>query len=375
MEIAKIADMLHPLERKVIVVLDKVSSLDGIMKETGLLDVEVMRALQWLQNKGVVELKEETVELVELDENGKEYVKKGLPEIRFLKAIKDKELSASELMKKAGITPEEMSICLGVLRGKLAISIRKEKEMVVSITEQGKALLHKGFLEESFLKKKFPILKKELKDEELFALDALRKRRAIVRLKIAKNKEAKLTEIGHKVVKLGVKTDAVEKLTPAMLKGDSWKGKSFRKFDIKVNVPKVYGGRKQHYADFLDNVREKFVSLGFTEMFGPIVETEFWDMDALFMPQFHSARDIHSAYYVKEPKYGHVDKELIEKVKKSHEKGEGTKSKGWGYKFDVDKTRQLILRTQGTALSARMLASKNIKVPGKYFGIARCFRC
>ena len=45
-------------------------------------------------------------------------------------------------------------------------------------------------------------------------------------------------------------------------------------------------------------------------MFGSIVETDFWDMDALFMPQFHSARDIHSAYYIKDPKYGKLDDNL-----------------------------------------------------------------
>ena len=32
------------------------------------------------------------------------------------------------------------------------------------------------------------------------------------------------------------------------------------------------------------------------------------------------------------------------------------------------------MRTQGTACSSRMLASKELKIPGKYFAIARCFR-
>ena len=36
-------------------------------------------------------------------------------------------------------------------------------------------------------------------------------------------------------------------------------------------------------------------------MRGELVETEFWDMDALFMPQFHPARAIHDVYFVKEP--------------------------------------------------------------------------
>ena len=35
-------------------------------------------------------------------------------------------------------------------------------------------------------------------------------------------------------------------------------------------------------------------------------------------------------------------------------------------------TKRLVLRSQGTALSARVLSKA--KVPGKYFAVARCFR-
>jgi len=109
-------------------------------------------------------------------------------------------------------------------------------------------------------------------------------------------------------------------------------------------------------------------------MAGPIVETDFWDMDALFMPQFHSARDIHSAFYIKEPKYGRIDENFIKKVKQAHENGFNTGSKGWQYKFDEKQSHRLLLRTQTTACSARKLSSKDLKIPGKYFAIGRCFR-
>ncbi|MFH2028648.1 MAG: phenylalanine--tRNA ligase subunit alpha, partial [Nanoarchaeota archaeon] len=162
--------------------------------------------------------------------------------------------------------------------------------------------------------------------------------------------------------------------TKDILKTGSWKGKKFRSYDISINVPNIHGAKKQHYRAFLDEVRGKFLSLGFREMSGPIVETDFWDMDALFMPQFHSARDIHSAYYIKEPKYGKLDESLVKKIKAAHENGAGTGSKGWGYDFDTNQTHRQLLRTQGTALSARMMASKDLNIPGKYFAIARCFR-
>ena len=109
-------------------------------------------------------------------------------------------------------------------------------------------------------------------------------------------------------------------------------------------------------------------------MDGPVVESDFWDMDALFMRQFHSARDIHDAYYVKEPKYAKLDAKLVDKVKNALEHGFDTGSKGWQYSFDTKRTARHLLRTQGTACSARKLASKDLNIPGKYFGITRCFR-
>src|SRR5262249_52398053 len=133
------------------------------------------------------------------------------------------------------------------------------------------------------------------------------------------------------------------------------------------------------YREFLDATKRKLLALGFEEMTGPLVETEFWDMDALFLPQFHPAREIHDVYFVAEPTHARVDKDSdeqqsIERVAREHE-GRGTAlSRGWGYSFDRERTRRLVLRSQGTALSARWLARKDLKDPGKYFAMARCFR-
>jgi len=125
--------------------------------------------------------------------------------------------------------------------------------------------------------------------------------------------------------------------------------------------------------EFLDDLRQKLLSMGFTEMVGSLVENEFWNNDALFMPQFHSARDIHDVYFVDEPKHAReIEEPHGSRVAAAHGDGGDTGSKGWGYDFDMERTRRLILRSQGTALSSRQLP--NASVPGKYFGIARCFR-
>ena len=374
MDLKKLAESLNPFERKVLKVLDNFSSFQDIAKATGLKDVEAMRALQWLQNKNIVELKEEQKELVFLDENGKKYLKDGLPEKKFLEAV-EKSAAISELSKKTGLSNEEIAISLGVLKSKTAIEIKKGKDIVVFITDHGKHLLKHGFLEEQFLKEDFPKELNMLNEEEKFVVENLRKRKKIVKVETAKIINAELTETGKKLIKEKIEEDLIEKATPSMMKTGAWKGKKFRRFDVKINVPNIFGGRKQHYRKFLEEVRQKFIALGFQEMTGPIVETDFWNMDALFMPRFHSARDIHQGYYIKEPKYAKaLPENIVKNVKAAHENGFGTGSKGWQYDFDVKRTHRHILITHDTCVSARTLASKQLKIPGKYFQISRCFR-
>jgi phenylalanyl-tRNA synthetase alpha chain len=158
-----------------------------------------------------------------------------------------------------------------------------------------------------------------------------------------------------------------------MLADGSWKRGAFRAYNIGVPPARLLPGRRNPYAAFLESVKDKLVSLGFEEFDGGIVETEFWNSDALFMPQFHSARDIHDVYYVKEPlKAKSIEEPYLSAVAAAHENGGRTQSRGWGYAFDREFTKRLILRSQGTVLSARALPKAS--VPGKYFGIARCFR-
>ena len=86
-----------------------------------------------------------------------------------------------------------------------------------------------------------------------------------------------------------------------MLKSGSWKTVQFRRYNIDVPPTRVPLGRGNPYCTFLARLKDKLASLGFEEFDGPLVETEFWNGDALFMPQFHAARDIHDVYYIKEP--------------------------------------------------------------------------
>jgi len=180
-------------------------------------------------------------------------------------------------------------------------------------------------------------------------------------------------EVAAALEAAGITGDEIGTLTPEMLATGAWKGASFRAYNVEVPPTRLLVGRSNPYAKFLEDVKDKLVSLGFEEFDGSLVETEFWNSDALFMPQFHSARDIHDVYHVAQPnKAKSIEEPWLSRVAATHEDGGETGSRGWNYSFDREFTKRLILRSQGTVLSARQLPTA--KIPGKYFGIARCFR-
>ena len=186
-----------------------------------------------------------------------------------------------------------------------------------------------------------------------------------------------ITEKGLKakeaLLEANITGEELGSLTSAMLISGSWKGKEFRPYSLNTPPGRLLPGRKNPYSSYLTWVKDKLCSLGFEEFDGPLVESEFWNGDALFMPQFHSARDIHDVYYLKEPSHiKAIEEPFLGQVAQTHEDGWTTDSRGWGYPFDHEFTRRQVMRSQGTVLSAKQLTKA--KIPGKYFGVVRCFR-
>jgi len=374
MNVNDIIAKFHPLERIAFPNITDGITISELAKKTKQKEVETTRAIQWLFNKELVEIKSESKELIFLDENGLMYLKKGLPERRFLQSISGKT-TISQIKKKAELGDDEVNICIGSLKKKAAINIEKKNELIISLTDQGEKLLKKEFMEEGFLKKNFPIDLNNLSPEDKFSYDNLIKRKKIVKKELKKTKIISLTALGKKVQKEDVgKNIYLNRVTPAMLKDNSWKNKKFRGYDVSINVPEIFAGKRQPYVEFIEEVREKVVSMGFVEMTGPIIELEFYNFDALYQPQNHPARTWTATYQIDSPKIGKLpDKKIVQAIKSAHETGGNTASSGWNYKWDEKIAAQLIPRAHDTAISSRFLA-KGVKIPGKYFSLVRCFR-
>lgn len=380
MELDSLIKKLHPLERKIVPFLDSSISVTELEKKSGLSNVEVVRALQWLSNKDVLKIEEEVVETVSLGPNGKDYAKQGLPERRFLKAAEKIE-DIGAILKEAKISKDEMNICLGTLKSKAAIDIKKEEGMKITVTAAGKSLLSKVSLEEQFLKKSFPIDISKLADEELFALENLKKRKQILEIGIIKNKTIILTKLGKDLAKSKLSDeDFIDTLTPKIIKSGKWEGKQFRSYDVTVNVPKISRGRRHFVNQAADYVKRVWLDLGFVEMEGNMVHTSFWDLDSLFVPQDHPARAMQDTFYVKDENKkkileGTLPKGISDNVKETHETGGNTGSKGWQQKWSPEVAKEVLLRTHTTVLSAKTISNlKKEDLPAKFFSVGKVFR-
>jgi phenylalanyl-tRNA synthetase alpha chain len=388
-DISSLIDSLHPLEVKVLTAFGAnpsgaVLSTEQLSEAAGLESSQLSMAIEWLLAKSLLTIDKETVTpVVSMTAVGERYHATQSPIEEVLAAAKSaagtgQRLTIQDLQSREGLDPSDVSKAVGRLKKEGALLIVQggciESTGRPSATaERLRALLgqvHEGARElESFSESDRQIILdhavKRGNAREPFRVDE----RVARSFKVA---SAGMMAVEH-LAKQSV-AEEVSQLSSELLKDGSWRTKRFRKYTINLRAPRIAIGRKHPYREFLDTVKAKLVSMGFQEMRGPLVETEFWNMDALFMPQFHPARDIHDVYFVKHPTHGRqIAQPFLNRVAKTHQHGGTTGSSGWQYTFDVERAKRLVLRSQGTAVSARTLASGPL-VPGKYFSIARCFR-
>jgi len=363
----RLIESLHPLERTVLPILKDHISVSDIQKLTNLQEVEATRAIQWLENKKILHITRNTKEIVTLDSNGKKYLEEELPEVRFLKVL-EHPLTIQEIKDHANLNNDELTICLGILKKKNLIVIKDK----ISRTPQAEQLLAKGFPETQFLSI-LPIDTARLTAEQKNIHEELKKRKQIISTDIRKIKTITLTDLGKKLLTLDLKKEYIEALTPSILKSDIWKQKPFRRYDVTINVPKISPAKRHFVNQATTYIKRIWLDMGFKEMTGPMLESTFWNFDALFVPQDHPAREMQDTFYIK-GQSPLPSKDIVAKVKKAHESGT-SKSTGWQYAWNQKKAQELVLRTHTTSLSARTLASLNIKdLPAKYFAVGKVFR-
>lgn len=388
MDISSLIDSLHPLEVKVLSTFASNPSVvlqtEQLAQSSGLESSQLSMAVEWLLAKSLLAVDTEVVTpMVSLTKVGELYVEKHSPIERVLAAAREaattgKRLTIQDIQSREGLEPAEVSGAIGRLKKEGALLIIQGGCLESTGRPSPTAEAIRGLLQQVHempreMQTFSDAQRQVIQDHAVKRGNAKEPFRIDDRVARSLKLSADGMEAAQQLSKQGV-LEEVSQLTPELLKDGSWRTKRLRKYTISLRAPRIAPGKKHPYREFLDTVKTKLVSMGFQEMRGPLVETEFWNMDALFMPQFHPARDIHDVYFVKEPKQAtSIAEPFLSRVAQAHQDGGTTGSTGWNYPFDVARARRLVLRSQGTAVSAHTLAAQPA-VPGKYFSIARCFR-
>ncbi|MEM1538452.1 MAG: phenylalanine--tRNA ligase subunit alpha [Candidatus Nezhaarchaeales archaeon] len=358
--------------------LKALKRLGGVYSAEHLADIlkvdksSLMSLAASLASRGLVKVSRIKEEFVKLTEEGLLYAKGLLPERLLYNALKRLGGTAplNTVANELKITSTLLNIALSWAKRKGWIELKKIEGLVyLSIKSEAFTTPDEELLKLIYEKERINV-------SSLKAVDPLNilKTRNLVSVSTVFKNVIELTSLGSSLADQVPAEEEVSALTSDLIRSGVWKYLKLKPYDVKAQPPSLLPGRKHVYLEFLDDVRRILIGMGFEEATGPYVELEFWNFDILFQPQDHPAREIHGSYILKDPPYGDVeDKEVLHRVRRIHEDGWTTSSKGWGYAWNEEIAKRLVLRTQTTAVSMRYLYEHRLP-PVKMFCLSKVFR-
>ncbi|MDE1870714.1 MAG: phenylalanine--tRNA ligase subunit alpha [Candidatus Micrarchaeota archaeon] len=338
---------------------------DYIRDKLGMDRDSLLRAIEGLIKANMIKVDRDTGRTARLTSEGKRYVKK-FP-----------EEALAELLRKKGGRESLASINnrIGIIWAKKNAWIEIEKGTVI-LTEKGRSASQEGS------DYKYRALLKELntsKSEE--NTEVILKRDADLANDLKNRNLIEITDKGRiKEIHVIEGADAsgfpedegIGTLTREMIVSGKWKKEKLRKYDINSNAEALNPARPHPMHELLDVIRSAYFNLGFTEVSGPIIESAFWNFDALFVPQDHPAREMQDTFFLSNPKKITIeDVELMHKLKRAHRKN-------WKDLWKESVAQQALLRTHATTVSAHYIrkfaSSMESSYPIKLFSVGRVFR-
>ncbi|MDE1858344.1 MAG: phenylalanine--tRNA ligase subunit alpha [Thaumarchaeota archaeon] len=355
---------LHPIEQKVLAALASAGavSFETLVGATSLQEDQVRRALQWLSSKKLVSITESVQTRLEAVRTP--------PELELVRKVGEaSRLLSVEDLKDMFSSPQEFSAAFGRARGSGWIRVDGEQVPAVWVTDSNGPEVMRSLL--ASLASGKP--ESELSEAQAALVPDLVKRGILVRGETRSTTVA-ITEEGRQAATSAPAGEGIDRLTPEVLASGSWRGKRLRPIDVEAKAPRFYPGRRHPVRDFIREVRETYVSMGFTEVQGNSVHPAFWNFDALFVPQNHPSREMQDTFYLD----GMSDRRLartgpVANVAATHENGWKTGSRGWGYRWNIEEARRLVLRTHNTVLTVRALAEEKEK-ERRVFAVSKVYR-
>ncbi len=333
------------LHRQAIELLEEMKDSGGgevseLERRTGI--PNVMRPAQWLEEEGLVEIEEERKKSYRITSSGKKALEEGLPEEKVLEKVAGGE-SSIEQVKSLG---DSADLGIGKAREKGLIEI---EDGVLHLTGEGEDMLEEEHEEMRVLR----TVEEDGGVDDDAAAELLD--RGLVEEDEGVKRTVLLTEKGR-----GIDISGVEEA-----------------FDVEVPSKNALVGRKHFAREVYEYIRRVWVEMGFQEMNGPIVVPSLLNFDALYTPQDHPARELHDTFFLDDPEKSDIEPygSTVGWIKKTHEDGWETGSSGWDYNWSEEESRNNVLRTHTTSVSAKTLwGLEEEDLPAKFFSVDRNFR-
>ena len=331
------SQVFHDIEKKIILLLKENPKLtpEKIEKSSGLSPDQVRRGIEWLKLKNLANVEESKQVYLKLGKNGLEANSKGLPERQLINFLKEKPRNLNEIKNELKFIFEP---AMGIARKNNWIETQHE---TVSLKNPPSEILEEKIISQIGTNK---VSINDIDDKK--TLESLKKRPNFIIEDIEKSQTISLSENAKSI---------------------SFDSTSSGAFDVEADVPKIFVARTHPLKDTINEIREIFVTLGFSEILGNLSQSSFWNFDALFTPQDHPARELQDTFYID----GFFSKKIatpkqIQQVSKTHKKG-------WRYLWDINEARKMVLRTHTTCVTIKYLAD-NKPDEARVFSLGRVFR-
>jgi len=338
-----LSHVLHDIEKQIINLLKSTPNLteEQLAQETKLSMDQIRRGVEWLRQKNLADVTEVSHFTYALGKNGLDAKKNGLPERRLVTLVQDGPKTFDEIRSSlqgldfnAAIAHAKKNDWINIEKTDIGSMISLKQKTTKSSDEYVISLLDVEPVADVF------------RDEDAKPLKSLMERPDFIIQHEKKTKTVSLSETGKNI--------DLEQLDSGAI-------------DVEADVPHVHAARIHPLKDTINEIRETFVHLGFSEILGNLSQSSFWNFDALFTPQDHPARELQDTFYLKDLNAKQLATPTqIKNVSNAHKKG-------WRYYWDIQEARKMVLRTHTTCVTIKYLADKKPD-EARIFSLGRVFR-
>jgi len=337
-----LSHVLHDIEKQIVKALQSEPNLteEQLVQKTKLSMDQIRRGVEWLRQKKLADVGETIKISSSLGKNGLDSLKNGLPERRLVNLVKDGPKTFDEI--RSSLQGPDFNVAIANAKKNDWISIEKmETGSKISLKQEPVQTPEELMIS--------TIGEKTISSNPLSmfpALKPLMERPDFIIQHEEKTKAVSLSEPGKKI--------DLEKLDSGAI-------------DVEAEVPHVHAARIHPLKDTINEIRETFVHLGFSEILGNLSQSSFWNFDALFTPQDHPARELQDTFYLKDLNAKQLATPAqIKNVSNAHKKG-------WRYYWDIQEAKKMVLRTHTTCVTIKHLADKKPD-EARIFSLGRVFR-